>query len=162
MAAAFDTLGTGEKHFGMFKISTRQMDSLALGMGRRFEQRLVSYVSEAFPDQAEQLAAKAQAEGESAGVLRFVGAGIDRAEAMNIVSDADIACFIALILANLRLGLDKAEVLGWTKAMLDRSDVPGGLKIDWIVSRLTDFAADDAAAAAVLRWLSDARQRFTA
>ena len=146
----------------MFKISVGQMDSLAMGMGHRFEQRLVSYVSEAFPDEVKQLAAKAQADGHPDGVMRFVRAGIDRADAMVIDRDADVACFLVLILANLQLGPDKAEVLGWTKAMLDRSDVPGGLKIDWIVSRLTDFAADDAAAAAVLRWLSEARQRFTA
>lgn len=146
----------------MFKISAEQMDSLALGMGRRFEQRVVCYLSEAFPDEVRQLAAKAEADGQSDGVLRFVSAGIDRAEAINIDRDADIACFLVLILANLRLGPDKAEVLGWTKAMLECSDVPGGLKTDWIVSRLTDFATDDANAAAVLRWLSEARQRFTA
>lgn len=146
----------------MFKISVGQMDSLALGMGRRFEQRLVSYVNQAFPEEARQLAAKAGADGHADGVVRFVSAGIEHADAMNIVNDADIACFIALILANLRLGPDQAEALGWTKAMLDRGDVPGGLKIDWIVSRLTDFAADDAAAAAALSWLAEARQRFTA
>ena len=143
----------------MLTMSTTQMDALAISAGQRFEQRLLRFVQSSFAEQAEQMEA---AGSEPGAVLRFVSACIERAEALAIEDDADTAVFAALVLAHTGFGAEKAEVLGWTKEMLDRKDLPGGLRIDWIFSRLQDFADDDADAATALKCLHEARKGFRA
>lgn len=135
------------------------MDALALVMGRRFEERLAIHAQAAFPAEAKSLDASAADRG---GLMGFIRACIERAELLDIDSDADIAVFVALLMTNLRLGPSKDAVLGWSREMLESEDVPGPLKLEWILTRLADFAADDPDSAAALQWLRHAEERFQA
>lgn len=73
----------------MFKIRQQVLDALASVAVKVFEDRMVAYLSGAFPNEA---AARGEAE-----VRSIVEQGVGRAEAYGLVTEHDICCYVEVM-----------------------------------------------------------------
>jgi hypothetical protein len=145
----------------MLTIRKEQMEILAAANVRCFENRLLVELESLFPDETARISAHPDGREN---LRRFVRKGFDRAAAYGIENEDDHAVFVALMLFNQRPDLNegraRAELLTWSRALLERPTSPGQVKMALIEYRLQQMAPGNPKAAQLCAIIDALRERF--
>jgi|APTNR8051073442_1049403.scaffolds.fasta_scaffold04674_2 hypothetical protein len=145
----------------MLIIRKEQMEILAAANGRCFENRLLAELEILFPNETARLSEHADGR---ANLRRLVRKGFDRANSYGIENEDDYAVFVALMLFNQRPDLndrrERAELLTWSRALLERPTTPGHVKMALIEYRLQQMAPGNPKAAQLCAIIDVLRERF--
>lgn len=145
----------------MLTIRKEQMEILATASGRGFENRLLAELEILFPNETARISEHVDGREN---LRRFVRKGFDRAAAYGVENEDDHAVFIALMLFNQRPDLNegraRAELLTWSRALLERPTTPGHVKMALIEYRLQQMAPSNPKAAQLCAIIEALRERF--
>lgn len=145
----------------MLIIRKEQMEILAAANGRCFENRLLAELEILFPNETARLSEHADGREN---LRRLVHKGFDRANSYGIENEDDYAVFVALMLFNQRPDLndrrERAELLTWSRALLERPTTPGHVKMALIEYRLQQMAPGNPKAAQLCAIIDVLRERF--
>lgn len=125
----------------MLIIRPEQMEVLAAASARSFENRLLTELERLFPDDTARLGAHPDGREH---LRRFIHQGFDRAAHFGIENEDDYAVFVALMLFNQRpdwqAAPERADLLTWSRALLERATTRGHVKMALIEYRLHQLA----------------------
>lgn len=145
----------------MLTIRKEQMEVLAAASERCFENRLLVELESLLPDETARISAHPDGHDN---LRRFARKGFDRAAAYGIENEDDYAVFVALMLFNQRPDLNegraRAELLTWSRALLERPASPGHVKMALIEYRLQQMAPGNPKAAQLCVIIDALRERF--
>ena len=145
----------------MLTIRKEQMEILTAAGGRYFENRLLAELEILFPNETARISEHTDGREN---LRRFVRKGFDRAASYGIENEDDYAVFVALMLFNQRPdlndGRERAELLTWSRALLERPTTPGHVKMALIEYRLQQMASSNPKAAQLCAIIDTLRERF--
>lgn len=145
----------------MLTIRKEQMEILTAASGRYFENRLLVELETLFPNETAHISDHADGREN---LRRFVRVGFDRATHFGIENEDDYAVFVALMLFNrrpdLNVGQERAELLTWSRLLLERSATPGHIKMALIEYRLKQMATSNPKAAELCAVIDTLREHF--
>ncbi|MCP5157874.1 MAG: hypothetical protein H6975_00445 [Gammaproteobacteria bacterium] len=145
----------------MLTIRKEQMEILAAASGRHFENRLLAELEILFPEETARISEHADGREN---LRRFIRQGFDRAASYGIENEDDYTVFVALMLFNRRPDLNdgrqRAELLTWSRVLLERPTTPGHVKMALIEYRLQQMAPGNPKAAQLCAIINTLRKRF--
>jgi hypothetical protein len=136
----------------MLVIRAEQMQSLQAEMDRGFAERLARAIESCFPDYFKDMGGDSPRDATA-----VVAPLIERAESFGIDQEKDIAAYVLLEVAAVRLGHGSDAFLAWTQPIVTNENIAGAAKIPLVQCRLEREARLDARAARVLAMLRSIR-----
>lgn len=139
----------------MLTIRQRQFDQLNDVMDDAFESRLVDVIAKALVDVPDR-----PKDGE---LRELVHTSRERAAMLNITADADVAVFVAFVVASFRFNKEEgAQFRAWIVPFLQRESSAGGARMALAERSLRGKAAEHALAARMCALADSVRSAFVA
>jgi hypothetical protein len=140
-------------------IKQEQLELLAEDVARRFEERLSRDIAALFPEQMALMARRHASEADP--VLAAVRRNLELASGYAIEEWIDLAVFVALAAANLKLTEPgKPGYLSWTRQLLELPEADGKSRVALIEHRIGVMAQTDERAADLKAVLVKLRESY--
>ena len=109
----------------MFVLSQSHLDAFAAAAVENYEDRLLPFLQERYPEECEALS--------ESGVRKRIRIGLERAPSYEIDSEADVGFFVCLMFG-LRPDFDTSNCTAWAGEILRDRDTPPRERLDQIVA----------------------------